>query len=161
MNSIDLKQYRKEKGITIDQACIIIGVPRRTYIRYENELNYGEELKRERMIEKLKEELEITENKGILTIEQIKNIVSTVFSPYAEQISFCYLFGSYAKGYAKDTSDIDLCIKTSLSGFAFVNLIGQLSESLHKKVDLLKINDMANNIDLIEEIMKDGIRIYG
>lgn len=74
---------------------------------------------------------------------------------------FCYLFGSYAKGYAKENSDINLCIATNLSGLKFVGLSGELRESLNKNIDLLRLLDIQNNIDLLNEIMKDGIKIYG
>ena len=71
------------------------------------------------------------------------------------------MFGSYSKGYAKDNSDIDLCISTSLTGVAFVGLIEELREALNKRIDLLRINDLKDNIELVEEIMKSGIKIYG
>ena len=71
----------------------------------------------------LKEKYEITEEKGILDIEYIKNRVAEVLSKYKEEVSFCYLFGSYAKGYVKATSDIDLCISCSLTGLSFIGLI--------------------------------------
>ena len=71
------------------------------------------------------------------------------------------MFGSYSKGYAKDNSDIDLCISTSLTGVAFVGLIEELREALNKRIDLLRTNDLKDNIELVEEIMKSGIKIYG
>ena len=73
----------------------------------------------------------------------------------------CALFGSYAKGYAGDESDVDLCVCTSLTGLAFVGLIEELRLALHKKVDLLRLSDISDNLDLLKEIMKDGIKIYG
>ena len=109
----------------------------------------------------LKEKYEVTEEKGLLSIEEIKNKVTDIFSKYKDEISFCYLFGSYAKGYAKDDSDVDLCISTSLTGLTFIGLIEELRVSLNKKVDLLRISDMKNNFELVHEIMKDGIKIYG
>ena len=76
-------------------------------------------------------------------------------------VDFCYLFGSYAKGYAKEDSDVDLCVSTSLTGFGFIGLHNRLSEVLHKKVDLIRVDTLKDNIELLNEIMKDGIRIYG
>ena len=76
-------------------------------------------------------------------------------------VDFCYLFGSYAKGYAKEDSDVDLCVSTSLTGFDFIGLHNRLSEVLHKKVDLIRVDTLKDNIELLNEIMKDGIRIYG
>ena len=156
-----LKEYRKEIGITSKEASIVCGIPIRTYIRYENDDNYGSTLKRKQILSLLIEKYQVTEEKGLLSIEDIKTKVTKVFLNYGDKISFCYLFGSYAKGYAKDDSDVDLCISTSLTGLAFIGLIGELRVSLNKKVDLLRLSDMNNNFELVHEIMKDGIKIYG
>ena len=158
---MNLKEYRKGKGIKSKEASIVCGVPLRTYIRYENDDSYGSNLKRDKILSLLKEKYEVTEEKGLLSIEEIKNKVTDVFSKYKDEISFCYLFGSYVKGYAKEDSDVDLCISTSLTGLRFVGLIEELRVSLNKKVDLLRLSDMSNNIELLNDIMKDGIKIYG
>lgn len=158
---MNLKNYRIHLGITIKEASLTSNVPLRTYIRYENDDNYGNALKRNQILLSLKEKYEITTDKGLLSIKQIKEIASKVFSNYKDEISFCYLFGSYAKGYANETSDVDLCISTSLSGLAFVGLIKELRENLKKKVDLLRLTDLMSNEKLLNEIMKDGTKIYG
>ena len=36
-----------------------------------------------------------------------------------------------------------------------------MSEQLKKKVDLLDIAQLDNNSALVQEILKDGIKIYG
>ena len=72
----------------------------------------------------------------------------------------CYLFGSYAKGYATETSDVDLLIDTTITGLNFFGLIEEFREALHKKVDLLRLDDVKNNKELLLEIMKDGVRLY-
>ena len=69
-------------------------------------------------------------------------------------------FGSYAKGTANDNSDVDLMVKTDISGLKFYDLIEKLREELNKKVDLLNFEQLNNNPDLINEILKDGIKIY-
>ena len=58
-------------------------------------------------IDLLNKECEITEDKGILSIEDIKNKLTSLFdNEYKDEIDFCYLFGSYAKGLAKDSKII-------------------------------------------------------
>ena len=156
-----IKEYRMKYKVSVKDASIVSGVPLRTYIRYEADDNYGNELKRKQIIMSLKEKYEINEDKGILCINDIKEIVAKILSNYDKDISFCYLFGSYSKGYAKDNSDIDLCISTSLTGVAFVGLIEELREALNKRIDLLRINDLKDKIELVEEIKKSGIKIYG
>ena len=39
-------------------------------------------------------------------------------------------------------------------------MIEELRVELHKKVDLIRLSDLTSNIDLINEIMCDGIRVY-
>lgn len=156
-----LKEYRQSLNITIEEAASSSLVPVRTYIRYENDDKYGNALKRKAIYDTLQSKYEITETKGLLSIEKIKNACEFVFSKYENKIEFCYLFGSYAKGYAKDDSDIDLFISTSMTGFDFVSLIDELKNILHKKIDLIRLIDANENIALLSEVMKDGIKVYG
>lgn len=156
---MELKEYRKSLNITIQEAAKATGVALRTYNRYESDEGYGDSLKRLSIINLLKEKYEITEDKGILNIDFIKEKVSELLSKYDESIEFCYLFGSYAKGYVKDNSDVDLCISTSLTGLRFIGLIEELRTALHKKVDLIRLSDLKENVELLNEIMKDGLKI--
>ncbi|MBE6136098.1 MAG: nucleotidyltransferase domain-containing protein [Erysipelotrichaceae bacterium] len=157
-----LLQIRNKYQISQALAASSVGVPLRTYIRYENNNDYGNSLKRESMIQKLMNKYEITEDKGMLSIETIKNELTSLFdSEYKGKIEFCYLFGSYAKGYAKDNSDVDLCVSTSLTGLRFAGLSEAIRTVLHKRIDLIRFNNLENNLELVCEIMKDGIKIYG
>lgn len=161
MRKTILKKYRESIGISSIEASTVCGVPLRTYQRYEQDDQYGNELKRKAIFDILKDKYEITEEKGILKIDDIKTKVSKVLDGYKNEVEFCYLFGSYAKGYAKENSDVDLCISTSLTGLKFVGLSGEIREELNKNIDLLRLLDIQNNVDLLSEIMKDGIKIYG
>ena len=76
-------------------------------------------------------------------------------------MSYCYLFGSYAKGKATDQSDVDLLVATSISGMRFYDMVEALREGLKKKVDVLNLEQLNNNPELMDEILKDGIKIYG
>ena len=158
---MNLKEIRISYNLSQIEAASMVGVPIRTYRRYEIDDNYGNALKRQMFINIINANCEITETKGLLTIEQIKNTVSEIFgSEFKGQIDFCYLFGSYAKGEAKESSDVDLYICSSLTGLQFVGLIEKLRQALHKKVDLLRSSELSNNIELVNEILKDGIKIY-
>lgn len=155
-----LFEIRKQFGLSQAYAAKIAGLPLRTYIRYEGDNAYGSDLKRNAIIKIIVEKCEITEEKGVLTVNQIANGVCNVINrEYQNVVSFCYLFGSYAKGYASEKSDVDLCVSTSLTGLDFVGLSEKIHQELHKNIDLIRLN-IANN-DLINEIMKDGIKIYG
>ena len=157
-----LKELREEYGLTQKQVSLVLGIPERTYRRYEMDDNYGSQLKREALINIILQNYEISETKGLLTIEQIKKKVSNLFeNEYKGQIDFCYLFGSYSQGRAKEDSDVDLYVSTSLTGLKFAGLIENLRQTLHKKVDLIRSSELSNNIELVNEIMKNGVKIYG
>ena len=111
------------------------------------------------MLQKLEQYGFVDESHGILTIEQIKNICASVFEQYS--VEYCYLFGSYAKGKASEVSDVDLLISTPVSGMRFYDLVESVREALQKKVDILNREQLNNNPELINEILKDGIKIYG
>ena len=159
---MELLNIRKQFGLTQAEAASILRMPLRTYIRYEKADRYGDGIKRSAMIRTLIEECEITETKGLLTIDQIKNALIKVFEgEYEGKVEFCYLFGSYAKGHAKENSDVDLCVATRLTGLEFAGLSESIRLALHKRVDLIRFSNLGNNLELLSEIMKDGAKIYG
>ena len=111
------------------------------------------------MLQKLEKYGFIDETHGILTVEQIKNVCTDIFRD--KDIEYCYLFGSYAKGKATELSDVDLLIATSVTGIKFYDLVEALREGLKKKVDVLNLEQLNGNSDLVNEILKDGVKIYG
>lgn len=154
-----LKDYRMKCKMTQKEAALFLGVSDKTYFRYENEDKYIGNLKYQRMCELLADKCKIDEEHGLLTIDEIKNIVSSVFKNYS--INYCYLFGSYAKGKATEKSDVDLLIDSDITGLKFYGLLQDLIDSLHKKVDLIKIESAKENITFINEVLKEGVKIYG
>ena len=97
--------------------------------------------------------------KTVYTLEEIINMVMPILEKY--RIPAMYLFGSYAKGKASPVSDVDLLISTNVRGLKFYGLVEEIRTELHKKVDVLDMSQLKENIDLTEEIFKDGIKIYG
>ena len=157
-----LLETRKQYDVSQIEVAALLGIPVRTYIRYEQDNQYGSSLKRQTMINLINDKYEITEEKGLLAIEFIKKELTKLFDDqYKGIVEFCYLFGSYAKGYADEKSDVDLCVSTSLTGFDFIGLSEDIRRVLHKKIDLIRFNTLGNNLELINEILKDGIKIYG
>ena len=154
-----LRELRKNKGITQQQAADFVGIPLRTYSNYETDASKQTSIKYKYMMEKLFTYGYIDEENGILTIDEIKKTCISVLSAYP--VEYCYLFGSYAKGKATPTSDVDLLVYTTVSGLKFYGLVEELREKLKKKVDVLDQKQIAENFDLTNEILKDGIKIYG
>ncbi len=159
---MELKRIRMGYGITQREAADACGMALRSYVRYENDDSYGDALKRKSMFLSLSDKFEVSETKGILTLKQIQERVKAVLDAYPkEEVAYCYLFGSYAMGYAKGSSDVDLCVSTTLTGFKFAGLAEKLHDALHKRIDLIRVSNLLDNADMLEEIMKDGVKIYG
>ena len=156
---MSLKDIRLRSNLTQEEAAQLLGVTRRTYVNYEAGKIDESSLKYKYVVETLQKATLIDENHGILTIDQIRKICGEIFKDYS--VEYCYLFGSYAKGKATEKSDVDLLVAMPVDGMKFFELIEILREQLKKKIDLLDIAQLDNNPTLVQEILKDGIKIYG
>ena len=155
----ELKELRNEKKLTQQQVADLVGVSLRSYISYENDERKEGTLKYNYILDKLLEINPIDEEHGIIEIDDIKRKCKEVFDKY--DVSFCYLFGSYAKSKATPTSDVDLLISANVKGLKYYGLVEEVRTVLHKKVDVLDIDQLKDNFDLTQEILRDGIKIYG
>lgn len=154
-----LKELRLQKGLTQAKCAEYLGVPLRTYQNYEKNEEWGSSIKAAFMFARLERYGFVDEEHGILTVEQITETCERVFEGLG--IEYCYLFGSYAKGTPTEKSDVDLLVATDLSGMIFYALIENLREELKKKVDLITTEQLNKNPELLNEILKYGIKIYG
>lgn len=78
---------------------------------------------------------------------------------HKNDISFCALFGSFARGEATEKSDIDLLVRFSRPiGWAFYGIAEELEKVLGKKVDLATENMINKRIR--ESVMRDLQVIY-
>ena len=155
---VDLKELRIEKKMTQQEVSDLVGISLRSYKSYENDEEKRDTIKYKYIVEQLSKINYIDEETGILELEDIVRKCTEVFERY--EVSFCYLFGSYAKGKATQTSDVDLLISVNVKGLKFYGLVEEIRTALHKKVDVLDMNQLKENIELTEEIFKDGIKIY-
>ena len=153
-----LKQLRLSKKLTQQEACDILSVSLRSYKEYENNEKKAGTFKYRSMISELEKYVVLDEEHGILTLDEIKDGCKAVLDEY--DVKYCVLFGSYAKGKATQTSDVDLLVSTDIVGLKFFGIAERLREKLHKKVDLLDLRQLADNQALIDEILKDGVRVY-
>ena len=155
----ELKTLRNEKKLTQQQVADLAGISLRSYKSYENDPQKVETIKYNYILDLLRKTNVIDEENGILEIDDIVKKCAAVFGKY--DVNYCYLFGSYAKGKATPVSDIDLLISANIKGLKFYGLAEEIRSALHKKVDILDINQLKDNIELADEILKDGIKIYG
>jgi len=81
----------------------------------------------------------------------IKAACSEVFANYP--VTWCYLFGSYAKGTATEQSDVDLAVSDGVEGMRFYGMVEALKTSLRKNVDVLTKAGIQNGI-LTPEVLE-------
>lgn len=155
----ELKEKRIQSKLTQKEAAEKIGVSLRSYISYENDEEKANTPKYRFFLEEIGRMNMLDEEHGVLSIEGIRDICKNVFDLY--EVDYCYLFGSYAKGKAVETSDVDLLIATETTGLRFFELTELLRQQLRKKVDLLDYKQLLNNEALLNEVLKDGVKIYG
>ena len=154
-----LKELRSSKSLTQKAAAALCGIPLRTYVRYENNPDAEGSLKYQYLFQEISQYGFVDENHGVLSKEDIVRSCNLVFQTYP--VEYCYLFGSYAKGLASETSDVDLLLRTDTTGIKFYGLVERLREALKKNVDVLEVRQLTNNPELINEILRDGVKIYG
>ena len=96
-------------------------------------------------------------NKSIYTIKEIKTIIKPILNKYG--INEIYLFGSYARGEAKESSDIDIyCNKGNIKTFIDQGLLeDELEKALNKKVDIVFDSSYIGDyfkIQMMEDMIK-------
>lgn len=94
----------------------------------------------------------------VYTIEEIKSIVVPIAK--AHSVGRVYLFGSYARGEATPSSDVDLRVdKGNLKGlFALGALYADLEDGLGKKLDLLTTGSLDQNF--LRSIADEEVLLY-
>lgn len=153
-----LKELRIRKKLTQRETAELLGVSLRSYISYENEERKAGTPKYRFLMQELERLDPLDEDHGILTLADIKAGCAEVFAGY--RVEFCWLFGSYAKGTPKESSDVDLVIAADEEGLRYYELAERLRETLRKRIDLLDIKQLTGNEALLREVLREGIRIY-
>lgn len=153
-----IKELRIKKGLTQKEAATLVGLSLRTYQNYEYEKSTRDKFKINQIISLLNQYQRITIDKGIYTIEEIKDKVTQIAKE--RELSFVYLFGSYAKGTMNEKSDIDLLVSNEIKGLEFLGLVDELAQNLNKRVDVVRIDDLKNNFEFLNEILATGVKIY-
>ena len=96
----------------------------------------------------------------ILSIAFIKNCIDEIMAKVENsKIKTASIFGSYAKGTATPSSDIDIYVQTDadFSLFDLTSLQLQLEKVLGKEVDLITDND---NEYFMNHIKRERIQLY-
>lgn len=102
------------------------------------------------------------------TVEQLRAKITPVAKRYA--VKAVYLFGSYARGEAREDSDIDLLVDTSgmepQSLFSLGALYCDLEEILGKQIDLVTLDALEQPARMPSEevfrevVLKERVCLY-
>ncbi len=94
----------------------------------------------------------------VYTVSQIQGILKPVFQK--NRVRKAILFGSYSKGQATRSSDVDIMVDSGLHGLAFSGLMDDVCESLDCDVDLIDTRDVIPDSGVDHEIRNTGVVIY-
>ena len=97
-------------------------------------------------------------SKKIYDIDKIKNISVPIAQKYG--VKKLALFGSYARGEQKETSDIDVLIEKGeiQDLFALCGFINNLEDDLGVNVDVLTYDSLRGS--LIADAIEDEVILY-
>ena len=93
------------------------------------------------------------------TADFIQQTLTPVFQTH--RVHRAVLFGSYAKGTARENSDIDIYVESNLRGLAFFGLLEDVSAALDRPVDLIDAAQIDADSPIAREIHSTGVPIYG
>lgn len=91
-------------------------------------------------------------------MEELKSILTPVFQKNG--VKKATLFGSYSKGTATQSSDVDLMVDSGLKGLSFFGLLEDVCNSLDCPVDLIDTQDIVPDSRIDQEIARTGKVIY-
>ena len=98
-------------------------------------------------------------NQSIFMLENINRLVKPLADKY--RVKEIYLFGSYARGEADESSDLD-CLVFGGENFKLTNILAlgeELREVLKKKVDIFEIREVNQDSDFYKTIMKEKVLV--
>lgn len=98
-------------------------------------------------------------NKTIFTTKDIVNLVKPIAEKY--KVKEIYLFGSYARGEATESSDLDFLVfgGKNFKLTMIFSLAEELREILKKDVDVFEINEINQDSNFYHTIMKERLLV--
>ncbi|MCR4880003.1 MAG: nucleotidyltransferase domain-containing protein [Bacilli bacterium] len=154
----ELKQIRKNIGLTQIEAANMIGVSRRTYQKYEENNIFNDAY--DEILKALKEIDTFRTEDFILNPKIIKKRCEGVFVNYPE-VKCAYLYGSYAREEATVESDVDILVVVDTMGMKFFGLAADLKNVLGKDVDLQTFEQVIGDEKFMRRFLMESIKIYG
>lgn len=150
--------------MSFEQKAYINDFNKKTYksfifrVRKDNEMILGKLDSEKNLNGYIRSLIEKDINPDTLTIKEIKKRILPILSSH--NIHEVYLFGSYARGEAKSTSDVDIyCERGDIKTFIQQGFLeDELTQALEKDVDLIFIGTKFNDY-FKEQLETDKIRL--
>lgn len=101
--------------------------------------------------------LEQTDNTTVYTIDQLRGIIA----PFVQRRGFAgaYLFGSYARGEASGTSDIDILVdKGQARALAVCGLANHVYQATGKMTDVFDVSELDRG-PFWDSVLRDAVAI--
>jgi len=97
---------------------------------------------------------------GVYSIADIKKRLKPIFD--TTPVYRATLFGSYARGDATDSSDIDIVIDSrgELLNIHFYGVLDIITDKLGKNVDLFEVSEIRADSPIHNEIELQGVLLY-
>lgn len=95
---------------------------------------------------------------AIYTVPQLRETLAPVFARYG--VRRAVLFGSYGKGTATESSDVDLLVDSGLRGLRFVGFMDDVRQAVGKEVDLFDVTHIQAGSRIDREIQATGVMVY-
>ena len=154
----ELRTIRKKIGITQEEAAKMVGVSRRTYQTYEEKEIINKAY--DEIYAALKDMEGFNFKDYVLNHKIIKKRCEGIFAKYPE-VKCAYLYGSYARGEATEESDVDILVVCPPMGLKFYKMANELRDALGKDVDLQTHRQIGDDTFFLEQLLKEGVKIYG
>lgn len=104
----------------------------------------------------------------VYSINELRKRIAPVAARYG--LPAVYIFGSYARGAATESSDVDILIDSDGSSvkslFDLGGLYNELCESLNKEIDLVTIQSLEQQEKdgagymFVERVVNEGVMVY-
>lgn len=104
----------------------------------------------------------------IYTIQEIQQRIVPIAKRYG--LKAVFLFGSYARGDAREDSDIDLLVDTTGTNLRSLFTLGalycDLEQVLEKKIDMITVSSLEQRSQMPSEdvfketVMKERVSVY-
>ena len=98
-------------------------------------------------------------NQSIFTLENINRLVKPLADKY--RVKEIYLFGSYARGEADESSDLDFLVfgGENFKHTLIFSLAEELRAALKKNVDVFEISEINQESDFYKRIIREKVLI--